>query len=503
MPSKDQFAKMMRTPGEFRRVLKIDTDSGPRPLAEVAEPWQVEDFAALDEPCRAVATRGLCQVSRAWLERPRGHSKTSDIAVVVSWLLFASRYQLAGVAAAADQDQARLLRDAILRLTLLNPWLGKFLEVKQNAINNWQTKSTLSILTADAPSAYGLTPDFVVADEVTHWGKQDFWNALFSAAAKRRNCLFLTITNAGFMESWQWQIREAVRQDAGWHFHALDGPHASWITPERLAEQRRLLPGVAFDRLWLNRWGTGAGDALADDDIKAAVTLPGPASGPELGWLYVAGVDLGLSKDAAALAVVGVDVGNEIEEEEDFPEEPLPGYYLRRRKTIEPTPEDRVQYRQGSGRFRLARLNLWQPQRGRKVELAPIEAAILHLHSHFSLRCVGVDPWQAAYLSERLGKQGVPIESVDFVSNNLKSMASATLDAFSERQLDLFEDDQLLADLRALRVEERQYGVRLVSPRGPGGHGDAATGLAIALHISRRYRQRGGGTVARPLVCWP
>src|SRR5205823_2022703 len=128
--------------------------------------------------------------------------------------------------------------------------------------------------------------------------------------AKRAACMLLIITNAGFMDSWQWQIREAIRADALRLFSRLEGPRASWITAERLAEQRRLLPTIAYERLWGNRWSSGQGDALAPDLIAQAVTLPGPIFAAEKGWQYVAGVDLGISRDASAICVLGKHAGH-------------------------------------------------------------------------------------------------------------------------------------------------------------------------------------------------
>jgi hypothetical protein len=190
--------------------------------------------------------------------------------------LFASRRKLTGYGAAADRDQARLLRDAIDRLVRLNPWLSQILTVNNWNIVNEHTGSTLEILSSDAPTSYGLLPDFVIVDELTHWQKEDLWYSLISSAAKRRNCVVVVISNAGFGETWQWETREAIRQDPAWYFSRIDGPVARWITEDRLAEQRRLLPAIAYQRLWLNIWTSGSGDALSDSEITRALSQKCP-----------------------------------------------------------------------------------------------------------------------------------------------------------------------------------------------------------------------------------
>jgi hypothetical protein len=90
-------------PAAFRSALLIETDGGPRVLADVLDGWQRDDFAALDGGWRRVAgLPGTAGPLRGWLERPRGHAKTADLAVMASWALFASRRPLTGIAAAAD-----------------------------------------------------------------------------------------------------------------------------------------------------------------------------------------------------------------------------------------------------------------------------------------------------------------------------------------------------------------------------------------------------------------
>lgn len=477
--------KLAADPAEFRAALTIDADGGPRRLADCLDDWQAADFAALDAGWRRVVglpADGAKQ--RAYLERARGHSKSGDLAVMLSWVLFASRRQLAGVAAAADKDQARLLRDAVAKLISLNAWLAGLMDVQAYRVVNVRTGSDLQILSCDVASSYGLTPHFVVCDELTHWSQERgeaLWVSLFSAAAKRSDCMLVVISNAGTGqgESWQWRVREAARADDGWYFHSLDGCRASWISAKHLAEQRRLLPAIQYDRLWANRWTSGSGDALLEDDITAAVTLRGPRTKAKRGWVFTAGLDVGLSKDSCALVAVGKSTGEQ---------------WLTR--------DDRIKRIPATGRLRVASVTLWKPERGRRISLAAVERSVLQLHEHFDLASLAFDPWQAEYLIDRLSSAGVACERVPATGGNLQAMATSMLDVFSSRMIDLFPHERLLSDLRNLRIQERSYGVRLTSPRGPNGHGDAATALALAIHASREFSEGdiGDQFIEGPLV---
>jgi hypothetical protein len=436
-------------PAEFRRQLRIDADGREVPFCP--DPWQEEDFTALDAAWLAVAGRGQRPVvSRAWQERPRGHSKTSDLAVMVAWVLAYSARPVRGVAAAGDKDQAKLLRDAIATLVRLNPYLQQVLDVQRWRVVNRQTGAQLDILSSDVATSYGQLVDFIVADEVAHWpeGKGEaLWQSLFSTAAKRANCLLVVITNAGFEESWAWKVRESVRTDPAWHFSRLDGPQASWITPDRLDEQKRLLPPLVFARLWLNRWSAGSGDALQAADIDAALTLAKPMPWPEEGFNYFAGLDLGVRRDHASLVLVGKHCW--------------------------------------TGRLRLARVLSWAPPRGGKINLMQVERACLEIHQTFG-PLLYADPYQCEQMAQQLSAQGVWVETVAFTGASLLEMASGLVEVFSGHTIDLYSDPELLADLRRLRIKEGPSGYRLDAPRTAAGHCDRATALALAVLGARR-----------------
>lgn len=506
---KPDLRAMAQHPAAFRAGLRIDSDRGPIPLATIADPWQVADFEALDDAWRLVAGHAVQPAAlRAYLERPRGHSKTSDLAVMATWALAFSRRRLAGVAAAADREQARLLRDAIARLVSVNPWLSGTLDVQAYRIINKRNESTLEILSSDAATSYGLTPDFVIVDELTHWTSRELWDSLISAAAKRAHCLVLCISNAGWGDTWQWAAREAIRTDPRWYFSRLDGPKASWITADRLDEQQRLLPRIAYERLWLNRWTSGSGDALDEEVLRAALTMLAPPIEPSQGETYFAGLDLSTRQDATGLIILGRDDGWD---------EQLPRQKRRLPTTVaaladlgliehhEPEPE--VIHHEGNGRLRLVHVALWEPN-GQRIDLTVVEKAIVEAHEHWGLSAMCADAWQAELLCQRLAAQGVPIQPVQGTATVAQETATALLNAFRARNIDLYPHAELLADLGNLRVVERTgiaAGFRLVSPRGNETgtrHGDLASALQLALLAANRGRMI-GQHVQGPLVCYP
>src|SRR5262249_26978151 len=130
---------------------------------------------------------------------------------------------------------------------------------------------------------------------------------------------------------------------------------------------RKMLPNIAYQRLWENQWSTGGGDALSTDTINAAfIDDLQPMSGSERDWIFIAGVDLGLVRDCASVVVLAVPTGGR------------------------------------AGKIRLAHTCLWRPVGGKKINLLEVEKHILDLDQQFGLEFVGFDPWQAEHLAQTL-----------------------------------------------------------------------------------------------------
>jgi hypothetical protein len=447
----DSFQAMLTDPGAFRRRLLIDADGAAVPFRP--DPWQTEDFAALDPAWRFAVGRWEGEppvVRRLWSERPRGHAKTSDLGIMATWaLLFAPR-PVVGISASGDKDQAALLRSSIATLARLNPWIGSILDIQTWRVVNPKTQASLEILSSDVATSFGQLPDFIVCDEITHWpeGRGDaLWHSLLSAAAKRENCLLACIMNAGFTESFAWTVREKIKFDPGWRFSRLDGPRASWITESRLDEQRRLLPAVVFDRLWGNVWASGLGDALQEADILASLTEAGPLDGTEREFVWFGGLDLSVSRDASACVIVG---------------------------------------RTQAGRLRLATVRAWTPPRGGKVDLPLIRDSVLGLSKQFPGVQIGYDQYQAELMKMDLERAGVYMLPVSFAGKIAQEMASELLEVFASRRIGLYRDAALVDDLRRLRIKESTAGWRLDPPRTATGHGDRGISLAVSLWTARQ-----------------
>src|SRR2546425_579345 len=137
----------------FRREAILLEDG--RPFGEVMERWQEDDFDALDSG----------QYRHAYLERPRGHSKTGDLATeaTVELMLGPSGQQL--FTTAADEDQARLLFEDVAGKFTRSPVLRNSVRILAREIVVKATGSRLRVLSSDAPTSYGLRPDWVACDE--------------------------------------------------------------------------------------------------------------------------------------------------------------------------------------------------------------------------------------------------------------------------------------------------------------------------------------------------
>ncbi|MDZ4687610.1 MAG: hypothetical protein SH850_21270 [Planctomycetaceae bacterium] len=476
MSTPSQFAEALRTPAAYRQWININAAGKLSPWASVAEPWQIPDMDSLD--AALLESTGAVPVNPAtkrmlYSERPRGHSKTTDIAIAASYTVAAARRVCMSYWIAEDSDQGKLAVDAINAQVRNTPGLDTVLEVNRGTVRNIAAGhpgcgSELRILAADSASSYGITPSAVFVDEFTHWSDPEMWFSVFSSAAKRPECLVAVISNAGVLieNDWRWRVRESARKSPEWVFSSLAGPHASWITPAMLEQQKLMLPGATFRRLWLNEWISGAESPLLPVDMVAraiGVCLWKDQSGDDAkparnAELYI-GFDIGRSHDRSVIVTL-------------------------ERKGTRAIVRELVVLRNCP--FAKQREELCK-------RITP------------NVRKVGIDKGGIGMqLHEEIAAQyGSRIEGYQLNSATQGKVATLVRSVFDRQAITIPDDADLRADLQLIEQCETVSGVPVIKTgRSLAGHGDRAWGLFLALAVMPLMQQRpniGGMPRAVPL----
>lgn len=498
-------------PARFRAVLVVERADGRRArLGDCLAPFQEACFSALDPAWVRLSDPDAPapKFKRLWTERHRGASKSQDAAVMALWVLAFSRRQVRGVVVAVDGDQAGIVQQAVDRLVRLNPWLAQVLTVSKWKVTNERTGSTLEIIASDVASSWGLLIDFAIFDEAASHPDDGMWTSIASAIGKKPDAVLVTLGNCGWRDSWVWELREKIRLDPAWYFHEMHDL-APWVSQAQVDEQRKLLPAVAFDRLWGQNWVDSAGgDAFRPEDVDAVCTLAGPQE-PEPGYNYICVLDLAVRKDCSAAVVLARHCGHRerIVRGESRVLSTLDEIRLDLGHLDQPTPDIQTRLVEGTGKLKVALVKVWRPTANQKVSLEGVKQWVLDQHERYKFRCVAADPAQAEMLLEQLREAGLNAEPRDQTGGRLQEQATCLVDVVTEKRIELYPHPDLIADLKRARVVEKSYGWRLSWPRFTGDgdgtrHGDAGTALSIGVAVSKRYKRRPGPPrVDRPLVC--
>jgi hypothetical protein len=408
----------------FRREAILLEDG--RPFGEVIEPWQQEDFAALDSP----------GVRHAYLERPRGHSKTGDLGTEAVTELVLGPPGSSLFCAAADEDQARLLLEDVRGKFERSSMLASLVRHTRTEILVKATGSRLRVMAADAPSAYGLRPDGIYVDELAEWRTRALWDSLWSATGKRPRCRMLVISTAGWDKAGiAWEVRSIAEREANWYF-STRGPCASWIDPAWLAQQERTLPAHVFARLHHNRWVEGAGAFLTAAEVDG-VFADSPAEGT--GPLAV-GLDLGLSRDRSAIAAVRADAE--------------------------------------TGLVVVEALVTYAPGRGERVDLRAVEEEVAGLARSLGAPVV-LDPWQGVLMAQRLRAAGCGVVEYSFTADGRRRLFGTLLDLIRLGRLRSRPHEALRRELLGLEVQETGAGWRV--EHRSGQHDDHVVAVALGV----------------------
>jgi phage terminase large subunit-like protein len=432
----------MASPLEVLRALTLP-DGEFWATAFERDPWIEADVLA---PILARNDDGTPRHRLVWIELARGHAKTSLVAGVALARALSGGHGVNCFALASDADQAALVLEALDGQCRRNPRLAARLRQSRERYTVKATGGFIRVLPADVPSAFGLAPDarsvLFICDELTRWRDRGLFDMALTTLPKVRDAQLIVITNAGVKRSWQEEARAALA-DSGYLF-AAPGVIASWIRPEDLALTEANVPALVYRRDYGNVWVDSAGGFISREDLRRCVDRDWQSQlCGERAASYVYALDLGLTRDRTARAIVHLDPDGQ--------------------------------------RVVLDALKVWQGTRDDPVLIADIEEDMAYCHEQFYRPLMVVDPWQMQATIQRLRGQ-YRLEEFTFTSENVRRLSQNLYGLLHNGQLRLYPDVEMEAELLGLEVKQTGYGWRI--DHQAQGFSDRAMALGMAALIA-------------------
>lgn len=276
-----------RSMREYLNMVNIRCHPSPRPLGQVAEPWQwmnlyepmIPAFEYLASSPEERLVRPFSGPHSFWMTLHRGADKSSTAARFINYILACGRSdpKCSIRVAASDKDQAKIIRDLMVVERDLNPWFGRLIKIDNYAA--YGPGGHVEIMAADAGGAYGGGSDLILMDEVTHWKSNSMYTALMSESIKVYNCVVVILSNAGYYDTWQSEAIDLAKSNPDWCVYDQPGYKAGWTRPEKVAAEREniirttgshLEAARLFDNIWIS---SAMGSAFAQDTIDDAIDI--------------------------------------------------------------------------------------------------------------------------------------------------------------------------------------------------------------------------------------
>jgi phage terminase large subunit-like protein len=397
-----------------------------------------------------------------WESRPRGGSKSTDIAgICMAAMVELDPAGSRSYTIAVDKDQGRLISEAAAGFVARTPALASALTVDSYKVSA-NSGSTLEVLAADAASTWGLKPRRVVCDEFCQWpstaNAKGVWTAILTSMGKVAGAKLLCTSTSGDPAHWSHGVYETALKSKAWTVSETPGP-LPWVSADFLAEQRLILPDSVYRRLHLNEWCASEDRLTSLDDVRACVTLDGPLERQE-GCQYVLSLDLGVRHDRTVAAV------------------------MHSERVIDPDGRDVVQ------RMVLDRMQVWAGTRTNPVDLGEVERWVEFTARAYRAKVV-CDPWQAIAMVQRLRSRGLQVEEFTFSQQSTGRLAVALHTTIRDHRLAIPDDEDLIDELVNVRLRETSPNVYRLD-HDPDRHDDRAVTLAMAIQTLATVPRPGG-----------
>lgn len=416
--------------------------------------WQLAVLGEYEQRREDVSTLFVSTVKKA------GKTSLTAIMLAYRWLTVPGlHYTLANDKAQSEELQFLMITEMVKA----HPVLKRYTRINRDTLLFEPTGSRLVSLPLDAPGSAGANFATVSFSEL--WGYVfEQGNRLFEELTPipLTDCVRLIDSYAGYTAESELLQRVWDRGEAGqrvneeWPIY-LAGQQLSYIHQGQDAqikcwrgteaqrqsyyeEQRASLRPMAFKRLHLNEWSAGAESFLEAQQVEA---ITNPDLGPLLpgnGSTYsgVIAIDLNDTESTARLmeaqssGISPIYCGLDLSTKQDH--SALSGVYF--------DAHDR--------KIKLAWHYVWTPP----IEIGAIEARILGLASLYNIAQISYDPFQAAYLAQRLQVENVPMAEFVQTPGNLKSATEAFYSLINSKRLEVYPSEEVMKYLLNAKTKE-------------------------------------------------
>ena len=444
--------------------------------------WQrelIRDLFAEDEDGKLLHRTALVGM-------PRKNGKSALGSALALWSLYLGDNGGEVYSCAAEKEQARIVFSDAKRMVENNPDLMEMTKLYRDAIEVVSTGSIYRVLSAEAFSKEGLSPTFVVFDELHATPNRELFDVMALGMGARREPMLLSITTAGvktdstgqdstaysLYQYGQRVARKEVEDPSffmAWWEAPSDAPYQdpkTWAkanpafgdlnAEEDFVAMARRTPEAEFRTKRCNQWVSSQNSWLPTDSwLPLAVSKE---LDPEAE--YILGFDGSFNQDCTVI------VGCQVPQSED--EKP----YLFLVKAWEKQPTDSDDWR---------------------VDTLDVENEILNFVQNYpKTREVACDPFRWQRSMAVLQEKGVPI--VEWPSTSVRRMVPACQKFYENVMEEKLEHDGnplLTRHLSNAAVKIDNYGPRIVKEhRHSLRRIDAAVAGIIALDRALTTREK-------------
>lgn len=469
---------------QFLHHVLVNSQPEARPFRKIAESWQWKREKVRAEALNSVAGLNPTYdgVRSFWLGCAKGNDKSTGVGRRLMWLLGFSKQPLQLYVCSGKEEQAAIVTAAMKMELDVNPWLKDYVEVSDYT-GKGRSGSELTIMPMKAATGQGIFPDYLVADELTHWQHDEgraFWNFIVGSVRKRRMCVFEILTNAGHIGSWQWDLRNQIKamaeQGQDWNFFEQPPKSrlASWMDEAAIERDGRLMdPGEKRRLLW-NEWidpGEEHGYLTLAEAEACIDRSRGEKTHGKKGEVYYIVIDYGGVHDRCALAV------------------------------LHPV--------RGTDRIEIDRMDCWQ---GSHDDPVPIDKGVREGRSveewidvalvNFPGATLIFDPYQMESLAQKYERRGRRVKRFEYRGGKSNYEMAQLLKNYVQNRklswspdaglLDGAEDDTFAKELARLVKKPMSYGYRFDHEAGRHNDRSCAVGTALCIIVPEMPGLGGG-----------